>query len=174
MVQILERLQAHYESREMPFGKVYEWHPASVALECDCGEKVTLSATSSSTTTTCSRCGADLSTFVHEIREREGRLPDKLTHPWFYDARERAQQHKHDEATYLEGSRWRYNDITEATQEEEAEGEEISCEQNKRSTRWRRWSSRGRRGSSPRELENRSSRRWRPSLRPRPVGSLKS
>ena len=23
MVQILERVQAHYESREMPFGKVY-------------------------------------------------------------------------------------------------------------------------------------------------------
>ena len=37
MVQILEHVQAHYESREMPFGKVYEWHPASVDLECDCG-----------------------------------------------------------------------------------------------------------------------------------------
>jgi hypothetical protein len=100
----------------MPFGKVYEWQPVCVALECDCGEKVTLSATS--TTTTCSRCGADLGTFVHGIREREGRLPDKLTHPWFYDARERAQQQKHDEAPYLEGSTWRYNDITANTNEE--------------------------------------------------------
>ena len=116
MVQIVERVQAHYENREMPFGKVYKWHPASVALECDCGEKVTLNATS--TITTCSRCGADLGTFVHDIREREGRLPDKLTHPWFYDARERTQQHKHDEAAYLEGSRWRYNDITAASNEE--------------------------------------------------------
>ena len=115
MVQILERVQAHYESCEMPFGKVYEWHPASVALECDCGEMVTLTTTS--TTTTCSRCGADLGTFVYEIRESEGRLPDKLTHPWFYDARERAQ-HKHDEAAYLEGSPWRYNDITAAPNEE--------------------------------------------------------
>ena len=116
MVQILERVQAHYENREMPFGKVYAWHTASVTLECDCGEKVTLSATS--TTTTCGRCGADLDTFVHDIREREGRLPDKLTHPWFYDARERSQQHKHDEAAYPEGSRWRYNDITAAPNEE--------------------------------------------------------
>src|SRR5215213_3467606 len=115
MVQILERVQAHYESREMPFGKVYEWHPATVDLECECGEKVTLSATSS---TTCSGCGADLSTFVNEITEREGRLPDNLTHPWFYDARERAQQHQRDEAAYLEGSGWRYNDITAATNEE--------------------------------------------------------
>ena len=69
MVQILERVEAHYENREMPFGKVYAWHPAYVALECDCGEKVTLSATSS-TTSTCARCGADLGTFVNEIRER--------------------------------------------------------------------------------------------------------
>src|SRR5215207_3906453 len=118
MVQILERINAHYESREMPFATVYEWYPASVDLECECGEKVTLSATSSSTTSTCSRCGADLDTFVHDIREREATLPDKLTHPWFYDARERAQQHEHDEAAYLEGSPWRYNDITAAPNEE--------------------------------------------------------
>jgi hypothetical protein len=116
MVQILQRVQAHYESCEMPFGKVYAWHPASVALECDCGQKVTLSATSP--TSTCSGCAAELGSFAHAIREREGRLPDKLTHPWFYDARERAQQHKHDEAAYLEGSRWRYDDITAATNEE--------------------------------------------------------
>src|SRR5215212_7543887 len=116
MVQIVERVQAHYESRETPFATVYEWHPASLALECDCGEKVTLKATS--TTTTCSRCGAELGTFVNAIREREGRLPGKLTHPWFYDARERTKQHKHDEAAYLEGSRWRYNDITAASNEE--------------------------------------------------------
>ncbi len=78
---------------------------------------MTLSATS--TTSTCSRCGAELGTFVNEIREREGRLPDKLTHPWFYDAKERAQQHKRDEAAYLnKGSPWRYNYITAATDEE--------------------------------------------------------
>jgi hypothetical protein len=116
MVQILERVQARYESREMPFGKVYEWHPACVALECDCGEKVTLSATS--TTTTCRRCGAELGSFVRDIGEREGRLPDTLTHPWFYDAEERAEQHTHDEATYSKGTPWRYNDITAATNEE--------------------------------------------------------
>jgi hypothetical protein len=98
MVRILEHVQAHYENREMPFGKVYVWHPAHVDLECDCGEKVTLSATS-----TCGRCGADLSTFVYEIRERQGPLPEKLAHPWFYDAKERAQQHERDEAAYPKG-----------------------------------------------------------------------
>jgi hypothetical protein len=108
--KIIKRVQAHYEVREVPFGKVYQWHPAYVALECDCGEKVTLSATS--TITPCPKCGADLGTVVHDIKEREGRLPDSLTHPWFYDAKERAQQHQEDEAAYPESSPWRYNDIT--------------------------------------------------------------
>jgi len=108
--KIIKRVQAHYEGREVPFGKTYEWHPACVAIECECDEKVTLSATS--TITTCPQCGADLGTFVHDIREREGRVPDKLTHPWFYDAKERAHQHQEDEAAYPEGSSWRYNDIT--------------------------------------------------------------
>jgi len=108
--KIIERVDAHYESREMPFGKVYEWHPAYVALECDCGERVTLTATS--TITTCPRCGTDLGSFVHDIQEREGRLPEEVTHPWFYDAQVWAHQHLRDEVAYPEGSPWRYNDIT--------------------------------------------------------------
>jgi hypothetical protein len=109
--KILKRVEAHYESREVPFGKVYEWHPAYIALECDCGEKLTL--TSISTITTCPRCGADLGGFLHDIQEREGHLPDKLTHPWFYDTQEQAEQHLRDEDAYPAGSPWRYNDITE-------------------------------------------------------------
>jgi hypothetical protein len=111
MIQILERVEAHYESREMPFAKVYEWHPAYVLLECECGEKWTITATS--TITTC-QCGLELGAFVHDIREREGRLREELTHPWFYDAKERSGQHQRDEAAYPKGSSWRYNDITGA------------------------------------------------------------
>src|SRR5215213_11830249 len=76
--------EGHYEAREVPFGKVYEWHPEQVTLECECGEKLILTATS--TMTTCSRCGAEFRGLVHDIKEREGHLPDRLTHPWFYDA----------------------------------------------------------------------------------------
>ncbi len=110
MIQILKRVEAHYEAREVPFGKVYEWHPAYVLLECECGEKWTLSATS--TITTCNQCGLDLGAFVHDIREREDRLREELTHPWFYDAKERSGQHQRDDAAYPKGSPWRYNDIT--------------------------------------------------------------
>src|ERR687886_831936 len=110
VAQIIHRVQAHYEAREVPFGKTYEWHPAYVALECECGEQLILTATS--TIIACHRCGADLGSFVHDIQEREGRLPDRLTHPWFYDAQVQADQLLRDEAAYPEGSPWRYNDIT--------------------------------------------------------------
>jgi hypothetical protein len=110
MAQIIERVEAHYESREVPFGKVYEWRQAYVALECDCGEQLILTATS--TITACSRCGADLGAFADDIKERDGRLPDKLTHPWFYDAQVRAGQRLRDETAYPKGSPWRYDDIT--------------------------------------------------------------
>jgi hypothetical protein len=109
MTKILERVEAHYEAREMPFGKVYEWHPAYVLLECDCGEKWTLSA--KSTILTC-QCGLELGAFVEDIRERESHLREELTHPWFYDAKERSEQHQRDEDAYPKGSSWRYNDIT--------------------------------------------------------------
>jgi hypothetical protein len=108
--KIIERVEARYEAREVPFGRVYEWHSAHVVLECDCGERLMLTATS--TTTACGPCGAYLGGFVHDLREREDPLPDGLTHPWFYDAKERAKQHQQDEATYPEGSPWRYDDVT--------------------------------------------------------------
>jgi hypothetical protein len=114
MRKILKHVQAHYESTEVPFGKSYEWHPAHVALECDCGEKLILSATS--TMTACRGCGAEYGAVVQRIRE-EDHLPNAEAQPWIYDLKERATQHKRDEAAYPEGSPWRYNDIT-AYQEE--------------------------------------------------------
>jgi hypothetical protein len=107
--KIIERVEGRYEAREVPFGKVYEWHPAHITVECDCGEKSILTATC--TITTCSGCGADLSGIVHDIQEREGPLPNRLTHPWFYDAQVREQQRLRNEAAYPEGSPWRYDDV---------------------------------------------------------------
>jgi hypothetical protein len=107
--RVIERVEARYEAREVPFGEVYEWHPTYVVLQCDCGERLILAATS--TTTVCS-CGAPLAGFVNDIPKREGLLPDSLAHPWFYDAQARAEQHLRDKAAYPEGSPWRYDDVT--------------------------------------------------------------
>jgi hypothetical protein len=109
MTRITVRVEGHYEIRETPFARAYEWHPAYVTLECDCGEELTL--TGQSTVTTC-RCGADHSAVIQDIQEREGRLRNEVSHPWQHDAQEQAEQHRRDEAAYPEGSSWRYNDIT--------------------------------------------------------------
>jgi hypothetical protein len=114
MTRIIERVEAHYESREVPFGKTYEWHLGYVVLECDCSEKLTLTGTS--TTTRC-RCGADHGAVVRDIQEREGRLRETVAHPWHHDARERAEQHLRDEAAHPKDSPWRYNDITAGNDE---------------------------------------------------------
>ena len=111
MARITESSEGHYEAREVPFGKVYEWHPEHIALECECGEKLILTPTGTMTTC-CSRCGADLRGFLPDIKEREGRLADRLAHPWFYDTQARAQQRLRDEAAYPKGSPFRYNDVT--------------------------------------------------------------
>ncbi len=110
MTPILKRVEAHYETREVPFGKIYEWHAAYLVGKCDCGEETIL--TSTSTATNC-RCGANLSAFVGVLEEPQGRLPDTVTHPWFYDGPARVQQSRRDKAAYPKGSPWRYTDITE-------------------------------------------------------------
>jgi len=55
MVKVLKCIGARYELQDVEIGKVYKWCPAAVSLECECGERPTLT----SSTTTCFRCGAD-------------------------------------------------------------------------------------------------------------------
>ena len=109
--KIIERVEARYEAREVPFGKIYEWHPAYFALECDCGEQLIFTATS---TIDACRCGAGLGDAVRDLEEREGRMAEELTRPWAHDAQARARQRTRDEAAYPQGSPWRYADITAA------------------------------------------------------------
>ena len=44
MAKVIERVQAHYEVHDVEMGKVYRWHPESIVLECNCGNKLTLTA----------------------------------------------------------------------------------------------------------------------------------
>jgi hypothetical protein len=118
MTLIIEDIEAHYETHEVPFGRSYKWHPGHTIVECDCGERFTFSATS--TTTTC-RCSTDHSGVIREIHKHEGRLPDKSIHPWHYDTQEQDKQHRQDEAAYPVHSPWRYNDITSGLGEDEEE-----------------------------------------------------
>jgi len=110
MTKIVVRTEGHYEVHETPFSRAYDWYPACVILECECGEKLAL--TGSSSEPAC-LCGVNHSSVIQDIQEREGRLQHETTHPWHFDLQSQADQHLRDEAAYPEeDSLWRYNDVT--------------------------------------------------------------
>jgi hypothetical protein len=113
MTRVTVRIEGHYEVLETPFSRSYEWHPASLILVCDCGQELTLTSSSDSSTSIC-ECGEDHSALINDLQEREGQLRQAIAHPWRYEAKEQSDQHLRDEATYPEGSSWRYNDVTSA------------------------------------------------------------
>ena len=46
-MRILERTRGRYETQDVEaFGKVYRWCSERIMVECDCGERVTLTASS--------------------------------------------------------------------------------------------------------------------------------
>jgi len=119
MTRIIENIQAHYETLEVPFGRIYEWLPAHLVLECDCGETLTFSATTTSAACSCHRCGADYGASVHHLHYREEHPKDEDVHPWHHDRQSRADQHLRDEAACPEDSPWRYNDVRYRSLQEE-------------------------------------------------------
>jgi len=116
MSKIIESVEAHYETLEVPFGRSYHWHQAHVTLECDCGEILAFSGTSA--TVTC-RCGASYGALVDGIHYREEHLREEDVHPWHYDLQSQEDQHLRDEVAYPESSSWRYDDeVTSGVKDE--------------------------------------------------------
>ena len=79
MAKVVERLDEGYEVQEVEFGKVYKWHPERIVLGCECGQRISLSALS----TSCVECGSDHLQAIKEA-SKEGRHSDQTLHPWRY------------------------------------------------------------------------------------------
>jgi hypothetical protein len=77
VVKVLECVGEHYKVQDVQRARVYKWHPAAVALECECGERLTLT----SSTTTCFKCGEDHTDVVAEVLETHTE-EDEGHHPW--------------------------------------------------------------------------------------------
>jgi len=77
---VIERERGHYEVREVPYGKVYDWRPERVVFECDCGETHVWSGSEIS----CA-CGA-----VHASVSDPGAgsASEGPLHPWLEDYEE--------------------------------------------------------------------------------------
>lgn len=121
MTQIINIIEAQYDTLEVPFGKSYRWHPAHVDLECDCGERQIYEMSALIDSRAVCACGADITPDIrerlqeHQQEEVRGETLEDYEathHPWLHDPRAQAEQHLRDEAAYPKGSPWRYNDIT--------------------------------------------------------------
>ena len=83
MLTAAKRTGGHYEVQELDFGRVYRWCPERVDIECECGERLDVTAVS---TATCLRCGAShAATF--RAAPTAGLSEDQALHPGRYDAR---------------------------------------------------------------------------------------
>ena len=78
--KVIEHVQPRYEVQDVAFGKVYKWHPEHIVAECQCGQRLSLTA---STTTSCVECGTDHGLAVKEA-SANGHQSDQTLHPWRY------------------------------------------------------------------------------------------
>jgi hypothetical protein len=78
VVRVLECVGAHYDIQDVQTARVYRWRPATVALECECGERLTLT----SSRTTCVACGADHTYIFAGVLETRMEEEDEADQPW--------------------------------------------------------------------------------------------
>ena len=77
MVKVLECVGEHYEAQDAQGARVYRWCPTTVTLECECGQRQTLT----SSRTTCCRCGADHMEGINEVLG-SSMEEDEVERPW--------------------------------------------------------------------------------------------
>ncbi len=98
-MEVIERTEGRYATYEMEFGTVYRWCPGCVVVECDCGERPTLTASM----TVCSECGAEHAPTVQEELDTR-QLGEESAHPWRYDTeREEEREGVNDELLAFSG-----------------------------------------------------------------------
>ena len=76
MTRIIENIEMRYETHEVPFGRSYEWQPEQVIVECDCGEELTLTATSTTTAV-----GAALTMVPSSATSNSGKVSSRIRSP---------------------------------------------------------------------------------------------
>lgn len=80
MVMVLEHVGGAYDVKATEFGRSYRWVPERVVIDCDCGERATLTRS----TSVCPCCGTDhYEALMEELSAR--RREDELLHPWRYN-----------------------------------------------------------------------------------------
>jgi hypothetical protein len=79
VAKVIERVRARYEVQDVEVGKVYKWLPERIVVECQCRQKLSLTASA----TSCAECGTDHGLTVKEA-STDGHQSDQTLHPWRY------------------------------------------------------------------------------------------
>ena len=77
MMKVLECVGEHYEAQDAQGVRVYRLCPPTVTLECECGQRPTLT----SSRTTCFKCGANHMHVIEEVLGN-GMEEDEVERPW--------------------------------------------------------------------------------------------
>jgi hypothetical protein len=77
LAKVIECAQARYEVQDVEFGKVYKWRPKHVLVECRCGQRLSLTPS----TTSCPECGTDHELAVIEASAEDVHQSDKTSTP---------------------------------------------------------------------------------------------
>lgn len=80
MVTVIEHVGGAYDIQATEFGRSYRWVPDRIVVDCDCGEKATLTRDANF----CPCCGTDHSRAIEEELSAR-RQEDELLHPWRYN-----------------------------------------------------------------------------------------
>jgi hypothetical protein len=84
-MRVVERVEGHYETQDVEFGRVYRWQPERVMVECRCGKRETFKRSELLESVIKCECGMDHSADVREelvigVLEED----EKTLHPWRY------------------------------------------------------------------------------------------
>jgi hypothetical protein len=86
-VEVIERIAEHYEAQEVPYGRVYEWCPERVVIQCACGKRSTHKRVDIiSLVVTACECGKDEMAGIREelIFQLLDEEYEAHHHPWRY------------------------------------------------------------------------------------------
>ena len=82
MTRVLMSTQGRYEVSEVKYGRVYRWHPGHIVVECECGQRPSLTNFMSS----CGECGTDhIESIQQWLEVLKEAIEDKVIHPWRYE-----------------------------------------------------------------------------------------
>ncbi len=80
-LKVIERVDARYDIQELELGKVYKWRPESLLIQCECGQRTTLTPSD----TTCEECAKEhidlLGEALRDQRELRRRLREEDSTP---------------------------------------------------------------------------------------------